>query len=76
MSRAGAIVAGLGGASNIVEIEACITRLRTRVRDLSLVDEAGLEAVGAHGVLRSGTFVQVVLGPEAAAIAREIEDLL
>ena len=32
------IVAGLGGAGNIDEIEGCITRLRTVVNDPSLVD--------------------------------------
>lgn len=76
MSQAAAIIAGLGGPGNIVEIEACITRLRTEVQDASLVDEAGLKAAGAHGVMRSGTVVQVVLGPEADTIASEIEDLL
>ncbi len=76
MSQAAAIIAGLGGPGNIVEIEACITRLRTEVQDSSLVDEAGLKAAGAHGVMRSGTVVQVVLGPEADTIASEIEDLL
>ena len=76
MSQAAAIVVCLGGPGNIVEIEACITRLRTEVLDASLVDEAGLKAAGAHGVIRSGTVVQVVLGPEADTIASEIEDLL
>ena len=33
MSQADQIVAGLGGHLNIVEVEACITRLRTRLRD-------------------------------------------
>ena len=36
------IVAGLGGADNIVEIEPCTTRLRAEVRDPSLVDEAAV----------------------------------
>jgi PTS system N-acetylglucosamine-specific IIB component len=76
MSQAAAILAALGGAGNIVEIEACITRLRTEIQDVSLVDEASLRAAGAHGVMRSGTVVQVVLGPEADTVASEIEDLL
>jgi N-acetylglucosamine PTS system EIIB component len=75
-TQAEKIVAGLGGAANIVEIEPCITRLRTEVEDASLVDEAALKAAGAHGVMRSGTVVQVVLGPEADTIASDIEDLL
>ncbi|MGZ4444373.1 MAG: glucose PTS transporter subunit EIIB [Nocardioidaceae bacterium] len=76
MSQAEQLVAGLGGSSNIVEIEACITRLRTQVEDESLVDEAALRLAGAHGILRSGTVVQVVVGPHADTIASDIEDLL
>nr|WP_283206607.1 glucose PTS transporter subunit EIIB [Nocardia cyriacigeorgica] len=76
MSTADAIISGLGGAANIVEIEACITRLRTEVKDGSLVDEAALKAAGAHGVLRSGSVVQVVVGPVADTLAEDIEDLL
>ena len=34
MSKAEQILAGLGGAANIVEIEACITRLRTEVEQM------------------------------------------
>ncbi len=75
-TQAEKLVAGLGGAANIVEIEPCITRLRTEVEDASLVDEAALKAAGAHGVMRSGSVIQVVLGPEADTIASDIEDLL
>ena len=76
MTQASAILAGLGGAGNIVEIEACITRLRTEVHDMTLVDERTLTAAGAHGVMRSGAVVQVVLGPDADTVASDIEDLL
>jgi PTS system N-acetylglucosamine-specific IIB component len=74
-SKAEQIVAALGGSDNIVEIEPCITRLRTEVHDASLVDEAALKAAGAHGVLKAGTVIQVVVGPEADTIASDIEDL-
>ena len=75
-SKAEQILAGLGGADNVVEIEACITRLRTEVRDAPKVDQAALKAAGAHGVMASGTVVQVVVGPEADNIADDIEDLM
>ena len=75
-SKAEQILAALGGADNIVEIEACITRLRTEVEDPSLVDEKALKAAGAHGVIQSGNVVQVVVGPEADNIAEDIEDLM
>lgn len=70
------IVAGLGGAGNIDEIEGCITRLRTVVNDPSLVDKDGLTRAGSMGVVVTGDIVQVVVGPEAELIAEDIEDLL
>ncbi len=75
-SKAEQILAGLGGSGNIVEIEACITRLRTEVTDPELVNEAALKAAGAHGVFRSGTIIQVIVGPEADNLAEDIEDIL
>ena len=76
MSKADDILAGLGGADNIVEIEACITRLRTEVEDGNLVDEKALKAAGAHGVIKSGNVVQVVVGPEADTLSEDIADLM
>lgn len=76
MSKAEQILAALGGADNVVEIEACITRLRTEVKDGARVDQAALKAAGAHGVVASGTVVQVVVGPEADNLAEDIEDLM
>ena len=76
MSKATDIVAGLGGAQNITEVEGCITRLRTEVVDPSVVDEAALKRAGAYGVTIAGTAVQVVVGPEADMIADDIQDLL
>ena len=75
-SKAEQIIAGLGGADNIVEIEPCITRLRTVVRDAAKVSEPSLKAAGAHGVMRVGTVVQVVVGPDADTVCMDIEDLL
>lgn len=76
VGKAAAIIEGLGGAGNILEIEPCITRLRTEVRDGSLVNDAMLKSAGAHGVSRLGTIVQVIVGPEADVLAQDIEDQL
>lgn len=75
-SKAEQIIAGLGGVNNIVEIEPCITRLRSEVVNASLVNEAALRAAGAHGVRLAGKIVQVIVGPEADTLACDIEDLM
>jgi len=74
--KAEAIVTGLGGADNIEEIEACITRLRVVVADPGPVQEDALRSAGAHGVLVSGNVIQVVVGPEADSLTDDIRDLL
>jgi PTS system N-acetylglucosamine-specific IIB component len=74
--RAAAILAAIGGAENVVEIEPCITRLRCELEDGSLVDEPALKAAGAHGVIRAGSTVQIIMGPEADTIASDMEDLM
>ncbi|WP_305037912.1 glucose PTS transporter subunit EIIB [Cellulomonas sp. PhB143] len=75
MSRAEQILEALGGRTNVVELEPCITRLRVEVADTEQVDEAGLKATGAFGVVRSGRIVQVIVGPEADNLAAELDGL-
>ena len=76
MGKVEDIVAGLGGADNIEEIEACATRLRTVVHDSSLVSEKALKAAGAFGVMSAGTVIQVLAGGEADGLAMDITDML
>ena len=72
--RAQRYIALLGGAENLASIGACITRLRLTLNDLDKVDEQGLKAMGASGVLRVGSnSLQVVLGPQAEIIAGEMK---
>ncbi|MET9482922.1 PTS glucose/sucrose transporter subunit IIB [Streptomyces sp. NPDC006638] len=75
-TKAEKIVAGLGGLENIEEVEGRATRLRTEVVDPSLVDEKALKAAGAHGVVKRGTAVQVVIGTDADPVAADIEDMM
>lgn len=75
MSQAQSIVDALGGFDNIIDIEPCITRLRCELEDSSVINEAALKAAGAHGVLKVGKSVQVVVGPNADTISEDIEDL-
>ena len=75
MTKAEQILAALGGVENIVQLEPCITRLRVEVTDPGRLDEAALRASGALGVVRSGRIIQVVVGPEADALAADIDTL-
>jgi PTS system N-acetylglucosamine-specific IIC component len=72
-TREEGFVAALGGAANLVSIDACTTRLRLIVADQSKIDEAALKALGARGVIRpSDKAVQIVLGPVADQVAGDM----
>jgi PTS system N-acetylglucosamine-specific IIC component len=70
VAEAEALVSALGGSGNLLDIDACTTRLRLRVASQEKVDEAALQALGAAGVLRpSKDTVQVIIGLRADEIA-------
>lgn len=65
-----AYVAVVGGASNVTNVDACITRLRLSVNDADLVDEAAAKRLGASGVIKlNKQSVQIIVGPKAELIA-------
>ncbi|RXJ74730.1 PTS N-acetylmuramic acid transporter subunit IIBC [Veronia nyctiphanis] len=66
----------LGGHGNLKSIDACITRLRLSLNDVSVVDERVLKALGAKGVVKLGeNNLQVILGPLAEIVAGEMKDI-
>jgi PTS system N-acetylglucosamine-specific IIC component len=66
------VLAALGGAGNVREMDSGAGRLLVGVADAARVDVRALQALGARGVARpSASSVQVLL-PEAAEIAREL----
>ena len=70
-------IKALGGAENIVETSACITRLRMNLKDNSLANEEMLKSLGASGVIRpDNNSLQVVLGTKAESIAGDIKSVV
>ncbi|MGH6992293.1 MAG: N-acetylglucosamine-specific PTS transporter subunit IIBC [Caulobacteraceae bacterium] len=75
--RGPAFVHALGGAGNLREVDACTTRLRLVVADQGRIDEAALRSLGARGFVRlSDAHLQVVVGPIADEVARDIRSAL
>ncbi len=70
------LVAAFGGGGNIVDLDACITRLRVGVKDLAAVDQAGLKALGAAGVMVVGTNVQAVFGTRSENLKTDMDEYL
>jgi PTS system N-acetylglucosamine-specific IIC component len=75
-SKAEQIIAAFGGRENLVNVDACITRLRMEVADKDKVDQARLKRLGAAGVVEVGNSVQAVFGTQAETLKNEITDIL
>ncbi|MGR3762796.1 PTS transporter subunit IIBC [Rossellomorea sp. NS-SX7] len=76
-SLAPKVVALLGGKENIVDVDACMTRLRVTVKDTSLVGtEVEWKKNGALGLILKDKGVQAIYGPKADVIKSDIQDLL
>ena len=70
------ILRGLGGKSNISDLDCCATRLRITVVDAKKVDEKMLKSSGASGVVRQGDGVQVIYGPQVSVVKSKLEDFI
>ena len=67
----------LGGRANIVDVDACMTRLRVTVKDAEKVGtEEQWKAEGAMGLVMKGQGVQAIYGPKADVLKSDIQDLL
>lgn len=75
-STSSLIVRGLGGIENIKNVDCCATRLRVTVNDSALVSDALLKKSGAAGVIRRGSGVQVVYGPQVSVIKSELDEFM
>lgn len=74
--KAEQLIAAFGGRENLVNVDACITRLRMEVADKGKVNKARLKALGAAGVIEVGNNVQAIFGTQADALKSDINDAL
>ena len=71
------IIALLGGRENIVNVDACMTRLRVTVKDTEKVADIGdWKAEGALGLIKKDNGIQAVYGPKADVLKSDILDIL
>ncbi len=76
-SQAVNIINLLGGRANIVDVDACMTRLRVTVKDADEVGNAEQwKAEGAMGLVMKGQGVQAIYGPKADVLKSDIQDIL
>ena len=68
------VIDALGGRDNLVNVDACITRLRVTVKDTDIVadEKVWTDELEAKGMFKVGTGVQVIYGALAEVLKNEI----
>lgn len=71
------IISLLGEKDNIVDVDACMTRLRVTVKDKALVaGEKEWKQNGAMGLVVKDKGIQAIYGPKADVLKSDIQDIL
>lgn len=73
---AATIYEGLGGSSNIVSVDNCITRLRIEVRNQNKIDQNKIKEAKVPGVRMTGpNNIQIVIGTQVQFVADELQKI-
>ena len=70
------LVAAFGEPGNIKNLDACITRLRVELNDVSKASPAALKALGASGVMQVGSGMQAVFGTRSENLKTAMEEYM
>ena len=70
------LVRAFGGRSNILNLDACITRLRVKLGDVTKASPEKLKALGAAGVVVVGDGVQAIFGTQSENLKTEMQEYL
>ncbi|HIB8406274.1 TPA: alpha-glucoside-specific PTS transporter subunit IIBC [Enterobacter hormaechei] len=77
VGQAAGFLQALGGAANIESINNCATRLRIALVDMTKTQSNDVfKALGAHGVVRRGNGIQVIVGLHVPQVRDQLESLM
>ncbi|HED3381617.1 TPA: PTS transporter subunit EIIC [Enterobacter hormaechei subsp. steigerwaltii] len=77
VGQAAGVLQALGGAANIESINNCATRLRIALVDMTKTQSDDVfKALGAHGVVRRGNGIQVIVGLHVPQVRDQLESLM
>ena len=65
----------LGGKDNLKDVDYCTTRIRLEVADPEKIDDAAIKKL-VPGLIKKGSAVQVIVGPEVEFVVTELKKLL
>lgn len=74
--EANKLIGYLGGKDNIINAECNLSRFKVLLKDVSKVDKAGIERLGAKGIVEIDNQLKIIFGKNAKTLKKYIDDLL
>lgn len=65
----------LGGKDNIIDAQMNLSRLKVKVKDVSIVNKEGIQKLGAKGIVEIDNELKIILGPNSKQIKKYMADL-
>ncbi len=73
--EANKLIEYLGGKDNILNMEVNMSRFKVTLKDVSIVNKDAIQKLGAKGIVEIDNQLKIILGPNAKALERYIQDL-
>ena len=73
--EANKLVEYLGGKDNILNMEVNMSRFKVTLKDVTKCNKEGIQKLGAKGIVEIDNQLKIILGPNAKALEKYIEDL-
>ena len=73
--EANKLVEYLGGKDNILNMEVNMSRFKVTLKDVSKCNKEGIQKLGDKGIVEIDNQLKIILGPNAKALEKYIEDL-
>ena len=75
-SEVNKLIKYLGGKDNIINAECNMSRFKVILKDVSLDDKAGIQKLGAKGIVEIDNQLKIIFGKDAKQLKDCIKDLL
>ena len=66
----------LGGKDNIVNAECNMSRFKVILKDVSIVDKASIQKLGAKGIVEIDNQLKIIFGKDAKQLKECIKDII
>ena len=75
-SEVNKLIKYLGGKDNIINAECNMSRFKVILKDMTIIDKAGIQKLGAKGIVELDNQLKIVFGKEAKQLKECIKDII